>query len=134
MHSAGQALPIPAVLRLRRYVNVPRARARWSCTGVLRRDGYRCIFCGSQAGEERQGRTLTKTDFSVDHIMPRSRGGKNTWGNTACACSSCNQRKDARTPHEAGMTMLWEPKTPRVNYFVLSGDVPEAWKLYLRTG
>ena len=130
LHSAQQALEVPVVLRLRRYVNVPRRGAHWSRAGVLLRDGYRCIYCGVVASERRDGRS----DFTLDHIIPRSRGGKNTWGNTACACYACNQRKSNRTPHEAGMSLLWEPKTPRVNYFVLSGDVPEAWKFYLRAG
>jgi 5-methylcytosine-specific restriction endonuclease McrA len=74
---------------------------------------------------------LNKGDFTLDHIIPRSRGGRNTWGNTACACFRCNQRKADRTPHEAGMPMLWEPKTPRVNYIIAAGDVPDTWKVYL---
>jgi len=134
LHSAQQALEVPVVLRLRRYVNVPRRGARWSRVGVLRRDGYRCIYCGVVATERRDGRQLDRGDFTIDHIIPRSRGGTNTWGNTACACYACNQRKSDRTPHDAGMLLLWEPKIPRVNYFVLSGEVPEAWKFYLRAG
>lgn len=63
--------------------------------------------------------------------MPSSRGGRNSWGNTACACAKCNHRKGNRTPHEAGMKLLWEPKTPRVDYLVASGELPEAWKFYL---
>ncbi|NUQ39224.1 MAG: HNH endonuclease [Caldilineales bacterium] len=133
LHAGQQALYVPVVLRLRRYVHVPRRGARWSRAGVLRRDAYRCIYCGIQAGETRAGHTLHRADFSVDHLIPRSRGGKNGWGNTACACYACNQRKGDRTPHEAGMTLLWEPKTPRVDYLVLYGEVPEAWKVYLRT-
>lgn len=133
LHSAQQELEVPVVLRLRRYVNVPRRGARWSRVGVLRRDGYRCIYCGVVATELREGRQLDRGDFTIDHIIPRSRGGTNTWGNTACACYACNQRKSDRTPHDAGMLLLWEPKIPRVNYFVLSGEAPEAWKFYLRT-
>ncbi len=132
LHAAQQSLEVPTVLRLRRYVNVPRRGARWSRVGVLRRDGYSCIYCGVTANEQHNGRTLDRGDFTIDHIIPRSRGGKNTWGNTACACYACNQRKSDRTPHEAGLTPLWEPKIPRVNYFVLSGEAPEAWKFYLR--
>jgi 5-methylcytosine-specific restriction endonuclease McrA len=119
------------VLRLRRYVRVPQRGVRWSRSGVMRRDGYRCIYCGIQAGETRGSRVLYKDAFTIDHLIPRSRGGKNTWGNTACACPTCNQRKGDRTPHEAGMTLLWEPKTPRVDYLVASGSVPAAWKVYL---
>lgn len=129
----SHTLRIPTVIRLRRYINVPRRGARWTRRGVLQRDGYRCIYCGRQAGESQKGQPLAKNDFTVDHIIPRSRGGRNTWGNTACACPVCNHRKGDRTPHEAGMPLRWEPKTPRVGYVVASGDVPASWKVYLET-
>jgi 5-methylcytosine-specific restriction endonuclease McrA len=125
------ALSIPTVIRLRRYINVPRRGARWSRQGVLQRDNYCCIYCGIEVGDQQRGKVLSKKDFTVDHIIPRSRGGKNTWGNTACACPLCNNRKGGRTPHEAGMTLLWEPKLPRVDYMVASGEIPTAWKVYL---
>lgn len=127
----SNALHIPVVLRLRRYINVPRRGARWSRQAVLQRDGYRCIYCGIKTGELQRGRVLTKGDFTVDHLIPRSRGGQNTWGNTACACPVCNHRKGDRTPHEAGMALHWEPKMPRVGYLVASGEIPAAWKVYL---
>jgi 5-methylcytosine-specific restriction endonuclease McrA len=131
LYGAAETLSIPAVLRLRRYVNVPRRGARWSRRGVMQRDKYTCIYCGIQAGKARGHRLLKRSDFTLDHIVPQSRGGRNTWGNTACACPDCNGRKGDRTPHEAGMTMLWEPKIPRVDYLVASGNVPESWKFYL---
>jgi 5-methylcytosine-specific restriction endonuclease McrA len=120
------------VIRLRYYVNVPRRGVLWSRRRVLIRDGYRCIYCGAGVGERHRGRVLTRGDFTVEHLIPRSRGGRNTWGNTACACRWCNNRKADRTPHEAGLRLLWEPKRPRVNYLVVSGDVPAEWKTYLR--
>lgn len=131
MHGASCSLEIPVVLRLRRYVNAPRRGVRWTRRGVLQRDHYRCIYCGIRSGELRGGKWIMKHDFTVDHLLPRSRNGRNTWPNTACACPSCNQRKGNRTPHEAGMKLLWEPKTPRVHYLVASGDIPESWKIYL---
>lgn len=133
IRGSSTTLRIPTVIRLRRYINVPRRGARWSRRGVLQRDGYCCIYCGIQAGESQRGQTLAKPDFTVDHIIPRSRGGRNTWGNTVCACPVCNHRKGDRTPHEAGMPLRWEPKTPRVGYIVASGDMPAAWKVYLET-
>jgi 5-methylcytosine-specific restriction endonuclease McrA len=123
---------VPSVLRLRYYVHVPRRRAVWSRRGVLVRDSYTCVYCGACVGERRRGRILTRADFTVDHLIPRSRGGGSTWGNTACACRWCNGRKDDRTPHEAGMRLRWEPKIPRVNYVVVSGDAPAEWRVYLR--
>jgi 5-methylcytosine-specific restriction endonuclease McrA len=131
---SSSSLTIPTVIRLRRYVNVPRRGARWSRNGVLHRDGYQCIYCGIKAGERQRGQVLTRQNFTIDHLFPRSRGGQNTWGNTACACPVCNSRKAARTPHEAGMPLRWEPKTPRVNYVVASGDIPATWKVYLDIG
>lgn len=131
LHGITHSVEVPTVLRLRRYVNVPRRGAKWSRHAVLRRDRYRCIYCGLQAGDSRGSRKLTRRDFTLDHIMPRSRGGRNTWGNTASACAKCNHRKGNRTPHEAGMKMLWEPKIPRVDYLVASGDLPDSWKIYL---
>ncbi len=133
VQSTSSAFRIPTVIRLRRYVNVPRRGARWSRPGVLQRDSYRCIYCGIRAGEQRHGQTLVRHEFTVDHIVPRSRGGRNTWGNTACACPTCNHRKGNRTPHEAGMTLRWEPKIPRVGYVVASGEIPASWKVYLET-
>jgi 5-methylcytosine-specific restriction endonuclease McrA len=94
--------PVPTVVRLVRYV-VTRWRytagPAWSRPGVLARDGYRCAYCGGHA-------------TTVDHVLPRSRGGRNTWLNTVAACDGCNQRKGDRTPAEAGMRSRIEPATP----------------------
>ncbi len=129
--TAAQELPIPTVLRLRHYVSVPQRGVRWSRRGIMRRDHFSCIYCGIHAGDMQGSAIITKADFTIDHIIPKSRGGRNSWGNTACACPKCNQRKGNRTPHEAGMPMLWEPKIPRVDYWVAMGQVPTAWKFYL---
>ncbi|MGC9467719.1 MAG: HNH endonuclease [Anaerolineae bacterium] len=131
MRSASSTWHIPTIIRLRYYVNVPRRGVTWSREAVLRRDQYVCAYCGAQPGDRVRGRVLRKHDFTVDHILPISRGGKNTWGNTICACASCNQRKADRLPNEANMKLLWEPKTPRARYIVASGEVPAVWKAYL---
>jgi len=79
-----------------------------------------------------RGHVITKTDLTVDHLVPRSRGGRDTWTNTACACYSCNHRKGDRLPEEAGMKMRWEPKTPRTSYLVIAiGSGPDAWRQYV---
>lgn len=132
IQGVAQSFHLPTVLRLNRYVKVPQLKASWSRSAVLKRDGYCCIYCGIKLGGRQSGQILNKQDFTLDHIIPRSRGGRNTWGNTACACFRCNQRKADRAPHEAGMALLWEPKIPRVNYVVASGEAPDAWKVYLR--
>jgi 5-methylcytosine-specific restriction endonuclease McrA len=134
LRTPSTVFDVPSVLRLCYYVHVPQRGAIWSRRGVLVRDHYTCVYCGATVGERWRGRVLTRADFTVDHLIPRSQGGRNRWGNTACACRWCNGRKANRTPHEAGMRLRWEPKTPRVNYVVASGEVPAEWRVYLRTG
>lgn len=129
--SPSVTLSVPKVVRLRRYIKVPRRNATWSKRAVLERDKYTCIYCGVRLGEKRHGHLMGKTSFTIDHIFPRSRGGGNTWGNTASACHICNNRKANRTPHEAAMRLRWEPKIPRIGYIVISGEIPASWKLYL---
>jgi len=94
--------PRPKVLRLVTYV-VTRwryaAAPAWSRRGVLVRDRHRCAYCLGRAS-------------TVDHIVPRSRGGANTWLNTVAACGGCNQRKGDRTPAEAGVRLRFEPAAP----------------------
>jgi hypothetical protein len=94
--------PVPRVVRLVRYV-VTRWRCSagpaWSRAGVLARDGRRCGYCG-------------QTATTIDHVLPRSRGGRNTWLNTVAACGGCNQRKGDRTPAEAGMALRIQQTAP----------------------
>ena len=94
--------PMPTVVRLVQYV-VTRWRyssgPAWSRSGVHERDSGHCAYCGGRA-------------TTIDHVLPRSRGGRNTWLNTVAACGPCNQRKGDRTPAEAGMRMRFEPYAP----------------------
>lgn len=125
-------LDVPAILRLKRYIYRPHRDIRWSRAGVLRRDGYRCIYCGIQAGDQQKGRIWHRADFTLDHILPLSRGGQNSWQNTACACAGCNHRKGNHTPQEAKLTLLWTPDIPRLDYLVAPEKVPATWQLYLQ--
>ncbi|MBN3928590.1 HNH endonuclease [Streptomyces verrucosisporus] len=100
VRAARVDLPVPQVIRLRRYVRVPfRQRAAWSRRGVLVRDRHRCAYCGRRA-------------TTVDHVVPRSRGGGDTWLNTVAACAEDNHRKADRTPAQAGMRLLTQPFEP----------------------
>ena len=124
--------PVPSVIALRTYINVPRRKAHWSRKGVLLRDNHTCIYCGVQPGSIQKGKHLSRSDFTIDHIIPRSKGGRDQWTNTACACSRCNHRKGDRLHNEAGMRLRWEPKTPRTSYLVVAiGSGPDAWKRYI---
>lgn len=94
--------PLPKVVRLVQYVVTKwryTAGPAWSRSGVLNRDGHRCGYCPGVA-------------TTVDHILPRSRGGKNSWLNTIAACGGCNQRKGDRTPAEAGMRLRFKATAP----------------------
>ena len=122
---------VPAVLSLKYFVNVPRRGVTYSRRAVLDRDRWTCVYCGAHPGDRRRGRALVKADFSVDHIVPRSRGGRDAWTNTARACYPCNQRKADRAPHEAGMALRFQPRMPRTNYLVIGGRVPREWKKYI---
>jgi len=131
LRTPGMVFEVPSVVRLRYYVNVPQRGAVWSRRSVLARDGYTCVYCSAKVGDKHNGRIVKRSDFTVDHLTPRSRGGGDTWSNTACACYWCNHRKADRTPHEAGLRLLWEPKRPRTNYLVIDGDIPDEWKVYI---
>jgi 5-methylcytosine-specific restriction endonuclease McrA len=132
LRSVRSTFPVPSVIALRTYINVPRRGARWSRRGVLMRDTYTCVYCGMRPGDIFRGEALRKQDFTVDHILPKSRGGVDGWTNTACACYACNHRKGNRMPSEVGMRMRWEPKIPRTSYLVISvGNGPEAWRKYI---
>lgn len=94
--------PVPRVVRLVHYI-VTKWRystgPAWSRPGVMARDRHRCGYCGGQA-------------TTIDHVLPRSRGGRNTWLNTVAACGGCNQRKGDRTPAEARMSLRVTPYAP----------------------
>ncbi len=123
---------IPSVIALKSFINVPRRKSHWSRKGVLVRDGYTCIYCGIKLGSLVKSKVFSKRDFTIDHITPRSKGGKDTWSNTACACYRCNHRKGNRLHNVAGMRLRWEPKTPRTSYLVIAlGSGPEVWKRYV---
>jgi 5-methylcytosine-specific restriction endonuclease McrA len=123
---------VPSVIALKVYINVPRRKASWSRKGVLVRDNYTCIYCSSRPGSWVKGKVLNKSDFTVDHVIPKSRGGRDQWTNTACACYHCNHKKGDRLPHEMGLKLRWEPKIPRTSYLVIAvGSGPDAWKRYI---
>ncbi|WP_181787876.1 HNH endonuclease [Streptomyces phytophilus] len=100
LRAATVELPVPQVIRLCRYVRVPfRRRAPWSRRGVLVRDRHRCAYCDRRA-------------TTVDHVLPRSLGGRDTWLNTVASCAADNHRKADRTPEQAGMRLLRRPFEP----------------------
>ena len=128
LHPAGRSfrserlvVEVPSVVRLSSYVAVPRRQHRsLSRRAVLVRDGYSCQYCGGRAE-------------TVDHVLPRSRGGTHTWENVVAACRLCNARKRDRLPGETGMMLLRRPGYPSSTDWVATaaGVVPEVWMPYL---
>ena len=101
-------LPFPTVIRLVRFVHVPRRfRRQVTNTFLFARDEYTCQYCGRHRGQLKGRQFLTR-----DHIIPLSRGGDNSWQNLVSSCSPCNNRKGDRLPAEAGMRLMTEPREP----------------------
>ena len=108
VRSERLSLPRPAVIRLTRFVHVPRRfRRHVTNTFLFARDEYRCQYCGRHMTEFRTRESLTR-----DHLVPLSRGGTNEWTNVITACSPCNTRKGSRLPEEIGMHPLSQPVEP----------------------
>jgi 5-methylcytosine-specific restriction endonuclease McrA len=106
--SERDEVPCPTVIRLVRFVHVPRRfRRQVTNTFLFARDDYSCQYCGKHRRELKGRQFLTR-----DHVLPVSRGGDNCWANVVTACSPCNNRKGNRTPREAGMPVLSVPGEP----------------------
>jgi 5-methylcytosine-specific restriction endonuclease McrA len=127
-HEIYRGIFVPSVLRLKFYRHVPIRLKVCSRKNIYARDGYCCQYCGEpQAGY----------DLTLDHILPKSRGGRNEWSNLVACCKDCNRRKADRTPEEANMHLLHRPMpqtvhTPRFLLRTL-GRAFEAWAPYLWT-
>jgi 5-methylcytosine-specific restriction endonuclease McrA len=124
IHSEHLQLPVPQVIRLFHYVRVPHnLPLPLSRRALLLRDDFTCQFCGSQPGRE---------NLTIDHVIPRSRGGRTEWENVVAACSACNRRKGNRTPEEANMKLLKPPTRPRFwAMALLSMANNDVWRKYL---
>jgi 5-methylcytosine-specific restriction endonuclease McrA len=121
MRSASLSLPRPSVIRLRRYVAVPfRAQVPLSRHSLLRRDRYACVYCGRRAE-------------TIDHVVPRSRGGAHAWDNCVASCRACNHKKGNRLLEEMGWQLSFAPRAPRGlhRYLVLVGEPEPCWMPYL---
>jgi 5-methylcytosine-specific restriction endonuclease McrA len=124
LHSERLQLERPCVIRLVRYVRIPRDVHRRKITrkAVLARDAYTCQYCGREAA-----------GLTVDHVIPRSRGGKSVWENIVASCAPCNRRKGNRLPREVSMHPANHPRPPGPNVFIriAAPRVPNAWEPYL---
>jgi 5-methylcytosine-specific restriction endonuclease McrA len=125
LRSEHVSMPMPLVIRLVYYVRIPnRLSLPVTRRTVLARDHYTCQYCGRQP---------PRKDLTVDHILPRSRGGHTAWENVVTACQRCNGRKGNRTPEEAGMSLLSPPVRPRYVALTLieGGETRHIWDKYM---
>ncbi|HEY5476949.1 MAG TPA: HNH endonuclease [Tepidiformaceae bacterium] len=106
VHSASNVFPLPSVIRLINLIRRPRPKVRLTRKEIFARDNWACVYCGRQT-----------RDLTLDHVMPRHRGGPHTWENLVSACKPCNHRKAGRTPSEAHMIMSRAPGAPRVSIY-----------------
>ena len=125
LHWASGSLPHPVVIRLVSYVRVPRDSHRRKITrrAVFARDDWQCQYCGARGS------------LTVDHVIPRSKGGGSDWENIVASCAPCNRRKGDRLPHQIDMHPRRRPRAPSPQIFIqlASPTIPAIWQRYLPT-
>ena len=123
LHWSRGSMSRPAVIRLTNYVRIPRDPHRRKITrrAVFARDGWECQYCGA------------RTSLTVDHVIPRSKGGESSWENIVASCAPCNRRKGDRLPHQINMHPRVRPRVPSPNIFIqlASPTIPSPWRQYL---
>jgi 5-methylcytosine-specific restriction endonuclease McrA len=124
LHAESLTMPRPMVIRLVTYVRIPRDAHRRKITrrAVFARDRWTCQYCGRERG-----------NLTVDHVIPRSRGGGSTWDNIVACCAPCNRRKGDRLPDQVNMVPRKAPRAPSATIFihVATPSIPEVWEQYL---
>ena len=122
LRSASKSFPFPLVVRLIMYIRVPYKKVVLTRKNIIKRDHHQCQYCGGKS-----------SPMTVDHIVPKTMGGADSWENLVCACVSCNNKKGNRTPEQAGFLLIRTPLKPNhltfIQYFV--GIRSDKWKPYL---
>ena len=126
IRSVSHSFARPKVIRLKRYVNALKGLGRqvpYSRVNVFKRDEYRCQYCSM---------SLTARQATLDHVIPQSKGGLDSWENTVCACENCNRRKGNQLPEQAGMKLQKTPRKPNALMYIVSQfgeiDWDEIWQ------
>ncbi len=124
LRTVDRSFPMPSVVRLNRYISLPYRGVVLSRHNIFKRDGFECQYCG------------TSRDLTIDHIIPRSKGGGDGWKNLVTACRHCNAKKGDRSPEEAGMKLKKIPAKPSYIMFLKelgngNGAIKD-WEPYLR--
>ena len=116
---------VPRIIRLLFYDRLPRSGVKFNRRNIFARDKNSCQYCGKK---------FPTSELSLDHIIPRSVGGKANWGNIVCACTRCNVKKGGRTPKQAGMKLVTLPVKPKRNPLIhvhLGHQRYHSWKQFL---
>lgn len=119
------SIQVPKIIRLLFYENRPAWGVKFNRRNIFARDGNCCQYCGKR---------FPTSELSLDHVIPRARGGEATWTNIVCACTECNKRKGGRTPEEAGLRLIRRPFVPRHSPIItlkLSSDKYSSWKQFI---
>lgn len=124
LHTVTHAYPMPAVIRLFRYIHLPYRGVVLTRQNVFKRDHFSCQYCG------------TNKNLTLDHVIPRSKGGKTSWGNLVTACKHCNTTKGDRSPEDVGLILQSKPHKPTYMMFLrdYSGAMRKEWKPFLNYG
>lgn len=111
----------PSIVRLKHNRKAFRTRVQLNRKNIMKRDGFTCMYCGDV------------NDLTIDHIIPKSKGGKTTWENLVTACNKCNNLKDNKLYHEVGLKLKTKPKMPSIIVFLRQevNTIEENWKPYL---
>jgi len=123
LRTVTRSFPMPAVIKLVRYVNIPYKSVELTRQNIFKRDDFECKYCG------------TNNNLTLDHLVPRSKGGRSTWTNLVTACKTCNAKKGDYTPEQMGMNLKQEPFKPTYLIFLrdFSGFLSDEWVPYLHT-
>jgi hypothetical protein len=121
LHTVNDTYSMPAVIKLNRYVNVPYKGVVLSRDNVFKRDGFKCQYCG------------TEKELTLDHLVPKAKGGKTSWNNLVTACKTCNTKKGNYSLEEAGLQLSLRPFRPSYIMYLkdLSGNNYDEWKPFL---
>lgn len=126
VHSTSTSMPVPSVIRLLSYRHIPQQTRALSRKNILLRDRNTCQFCG---------RVFPASELTLDHVVPRSRGGHSTWENLVACCYQCNNQKGNRTPEEVGLRLVRRPRPFSLHtsrqLMRLMGHKDEKWRKYL---
>jgi 5-methylcytosine-specific restriction endonuclease McrA len=125
VRTSRSEIQVPRIIRLTDYEKLPKQTVKFNRRNIFARDHNQCQYCGKK---------FPTTELSLDHVIPRSQGGKSTWENIVCSCVGCNVKKGGRTPKQAHMTLVRKPEKPKrspVLNLKLTLSKYQSWKTFL---